>query len=54
MNLPILVDEARPMEKKKKTELLDKLNANAKLLLKLKQELEKMKINFHNRVGVDG
>jgi len=38
MDLPILVDEACPVEKKKKTELLDKLTVNAKLLLELKQE----------------
>jgi len=54
MNPPIMVDKARPVENKKKSESLDKLNAYTRLLLELKQELEFMKIEFYSRVVVKG
>jgi len=37
------------LKKKKKSELVEKLNANSKLLLEMKADLERMKTNFYNK-----
>ncbi|XP_027908554.1 uncharacterized protein LOC114167638 [Vigna unguiculata] len=54
MNLPILADEAPPMKQKKKSELLEKLKAHSKLLLEMKEDLERMKKDFYNRAATQG
>jgi len=53
-NLPIFANEAPLVKKKKKSELLEKLNANSKLLLEMKEDLERMKRDFYNRAAAQG
>ncbi|QCE00209.1 hypothetical protein DEO72_LG7g1496 [Vigna unguiculata] len=45
-NFSIFFDEVPPVKKKKKSELVEKLNENSKLLLKMKADLERMKTIF--------
>jgi len=52
-NLLIFCDEVPPL-KKKKSELVEKLNANTKLLLEMKADLERMKTDFYNRAPAQG
>ncbi|QCD94337.1 hypothetical protein DEO72_LG5g2420 [Vigna unguiculata] len=54
-NLPIFCDEVPPLKKKKKkSELVEKLNANTKLLLEMKADLERIKTNFYSRAPAQG
>ncbi|QCD82375.1 hypothetical protein DEO72_LG2g2711 [Vigna unguiculata] len=53
-NLPIFADEAPLVKNKKKSELVEKLNANSKLLLEMKTYLERMKRDFYSRAATKG
>jgi len=54
-NLPIFCDEVPSLKKKKKkSELVEKLNANTKLLQEMKADLERMKTDFYSRAPAQG
>ena len=53
-NLLIFSDEAPLVKKKKKSELVEKLNANSKLLLEMKADLERMKRDFYSSAVAQG